>query len=151
MTLGDAHHAITTLVARYAELVDSGAFPAVGDLFADATFRAVVGSEVHTRRGADEVREQFETMVQTFDGIPSTKHVTTNTIVEVGDDGVSATARSYFTVLQVRPDFPLQVVIAGRYHDTFACVDGTWRFTDRLVYSDLVGDLSRHLRGRPLI
>jgi 3-phenylpropionate/cinnamic acid dioxygenase small subunit len=146
-----AAQAITALIARYAELVDEGAFAAVGELFAHATFRAVVGPETHVRRGAEEVREQFETMVRTYDGIPATKHVTTNTIVEIDDGGATASARSYFSVLQARPDFPLQVVIAGRYHDAFACVDGTWRFIDRLVYSDLAGDLSRHLRGRPLI
>jgi hypothetical protein len=39
------------------------------------------------------------------------------------------------------------VIIAGRYHDAFATIDGEWRFTDRLIFSDLVGDLSHHLRG----
>jgi hypothetical protein len=55
-------------------------------------------------------------------------------------------ARSYFTVFQALPDFPLQPIIAGRYHDAFERVDGTWRFADRLILSDLIGDLSRHLR-----
>ena len=53
-------------------------------------------------------------------------------------------------MLQARPDLPLQVIIAGRYHDAFAEVDGAWRFTDRLIFSDLVGDLSHHLRQNPL-
>jgi len=26
-------------------------------------------------------------------------------------------------------------------------VDGTWRFVDRCVLSDLIGDLKRHLRA----
>ncbi len=150
MTGADARDAITELLARYAELVDKGAFSAVGELFAHATFRAVVGTEVYTRRGRDEVREQFERMVLTYDGIPSTKHVTTNVVVEVHDDGNTAVARSYYVVLQARPDLPLQIIIAGRYHDAFECVEGTWRFTDRLVFSDLVGELSHHLRGNPL-
>ena len=34
-----------------------------GKLFKHATFRAVVGTDVYTRTGADEVREQFERMV----------------------------------------------------------------------------------------
>ena len=59
-------------------------------------------------------------------------------------------ARSYYIVLQARPDLPLQVIIAGRYHDAFEWSRATWRFTDRLVFSDLVGDLSHHLRGNPL-
>ena len=150
MTGADARDAITKLIARYAELVDNGAFSAVGELFAHATFRAVVGTEVYARRGRDEVREQFERMVLTYDGIPATKHVTTNVVVEVHDDGNTAVARSYYVVLQARPDLPLQIIIAGRYHDAFECVEGTWRFTDRLVFSDLVGELSHHLRGNPL-
>ena len=27
----------------------------------------------------------------------------------------------------------------------FERVDGVWRFADRLIFSDLIGDLSRHL------
>ncbi len=147
MTDADARDAITKLLLRYAELVDEAAFSAVGELFEHATFRAVVGTEVYTRRGRDEVRRQFERMVLTYDGVPSTKHVVTNVVVEVHADGLTALARSYYNVLQARPDLPLQVIIAGRYHDTFERVDGTWRFSDRLVFSDLIGDLSRHLKG----
>ena len=35
-------------------------------------------------------------------------------------------------------------------NNAFAEVDGEWRFTDRLIFSDLVGDLSHHLRQNPL-
>jgi hypothetical protein len=148
-------HAVAALVFRYAELVDLGEFAAVAELFAGATYRAVAGAGVHTRTGALEVREQFEQLVITYDGTPSTKHVTTNLVIDI-DAGVdadarTATARSYFTVLQARPELPLQVVIAGRYHDAFACVDGEWRFTDRLIFSDLVGDLRYHLRTPKLL
>ena len=41
----------------------------------------------------------WRSMVQLHDGSPATKHVTTNVIGEVDDDGRAATARSYFTVL----------------------------------------------------
>ena len=150
MTGHDDRDAVTKLVLRYAELVDEGAFAAVAQLFEDATFRAVVGTDVYTRTGADQVREQFERMVITYDGVPGTKHVTTNVVVEVDDDAGTAASRSYYSVLQSRPDLPVQVIIAGRYHDAFARVDGQWRFTDRLIFSDLVGDLSHHLRQSPL-
>jgi 3-phenylpropionate/cinnamic acid dioxygenase small subunit len=150
MTGRDDRDAVTELVFRYAGLVDEGAYAAVGQLFEHATFRAVVGSDVYTRTGPDEVREQFEQMVITYDGVPSTKHVTTNVVVEMDDNARTAASRSYYTVLQARPDLPLQVIIAGRYHDAFAQVDGEWRFTDRLIFSDLVGDLSHHLRHKVL-
>ena len=80
-----------------------------------------------------------------YDGRPSTKHVITNVSV-VSDGSDVATARSYFTVLQATPDLPLQPIIAGSYHDEFARVDGAWRFSDRLIIVDLVGDLSQHMR-----
>jgi len=150
MTRDDDRDAVTKLIFRYAELVDEGAFASAAHLFEHATFRAVVGSDVYTRTGADQVREQFERMVITYDGIPATKHVTTNVVVEVDDHARTAACRSYYSVLQARPGLPLQVIIAGRYHDAFAHVDGEWRFTDRLIFSDLVGDLSHHLRTNPL-
>jgi hypothetical protein len=56
-------------------------------------------------------------------------------------------------VLQGRPgvDGPdIGVVVSGRYHDRFERDrDGQWRFADRLIFTDQVGDVSRHLRGRP--
>ena len=51
---------------------------------------------------------------------------------------------------QATPALPLQCVITGRYHDTFEKVDGHWRFCDRLIIGDLVGDLTQHLRDNPL-
>jgi hypothetical protein len=80
----------------------------------------------------------------------ATQHVTTNVAVAVDEGGGTATARSYFTVLQSVSGSPLQVIIAGRYADTFERADGEWRFTNRVVHSDLVGDLSRHLKVNPL-
>jgi 3-phenylpropionate/cinnamic acid dioxygenase small subunit len=145
--VGAARAEIAALLFRYADAVDAGDFANAAELFAHATFRAAVGDGVHTRAGAEEVRDQFERLVITYDGTPATKHLTTNVVIEVDDEGGTATCRSYFTVLQARPDFPLQPIVAGRYHDRFERVDGTWRFVDRLVLTDLVGDTGRHLRG----
>ena len=44
-----------------------------------------------------------------------------------------------------RPPVSL-AIIAGRYHDRFARVDGTWQFADRLIFIDLLGDLRFHLK-----
>jgi hypothetical protein len=49
-------------------------------------------------------------------------------------------------VLQARPDFPLQPIIAGQYADRFAKLGGAWRFTERIIHPDLIGDLSRHMK-----
>jgi hypothetical protein len=71
--------------------------------------------------------------------------MTTNAIIEVEETAGTATARSYFTVLQQLDDLPLQAIVAGRYHDAFRRVDGIWRFHVRRMHVDLQGDLSRHL------
>jgi hypothetical protein len=140
----DDWHAIETLVLTYAERVDLGDFAGVADLFAHATYRAAAGDQVASSVGAAAVLATFETLVRRYDdGTPRTKHVTTNLMVEV--DGDEASSRCYFTVFQQTDAISLQPIIAGRYHDRFARVDGAWRFTDRLIHSDLIGDLSHHL------
>jgi hypothetical protein len=73
--------------------------------------------------------------------------VTTNVVIDLADD--AATARSYYLVLQQTDDLPLQPIIAGRYHDRFERVGGVWRFADRLILTDLIGDLGHHLRRDP--
>ncbi len=133
---------ITALIHGYAERIDAGDLDGVAALFTDATWRSPGRPE--PLRGAAAVRRAYDGVIL-YDGVPSTKHVVTNVIVEVTGD--AATARSYFTVLQARPDLPLQPIIAGRYHDAFTRVAGAWRFADRLIIPDLIGDLSRHLRG----
>ena len=81
------------------------------------------------------------------DGTPGTKHVTTNVILEVDEQSGTAATRSYWTVLQAVPGLPLQPILAGRYHDRFASAGGSWHFTERRYFIDLVGDLSHHMLG----
>lgn len=141
------HDAIAKLVYTYAERLDGGDFEAAAVLFERATLRSTSNASVY--RGSAEVLVVWRSTVMTYDGSPSTKHVTTNLMIDVDAGGSTATARSYFSVLQARPDLPLQVIVAGRYHDCFVKNDGAWRFDDRLIHVDLVGDVSRHLR-RPI-
>ncbi len=144
----DDWHAIETLIMTYAERVDLGDFAGAADLFADATYRADAGDAVHSQTGAAAVLATFEGMVRRYpDGTPRTKHVTTNVVIDLADD--AATARSYYLVLQQTDDLPLQPIIAGRYHDRFERVGGVWRFADRLILTDLIGDLGHHLRRDP--
>jgi len=142
--MSDDWHAIETLIMTYAERVDLGDFAGVADLFDGATYRSALGDDVMVQGGRDAVLNTFETLVRRYpDGTPRTKHVTTNVMVEV--DGDTATARSYYTVMQQTEVLALQPIICGRYHDAFAKQGGAWRFTDRLIFSDLIGDLSQHL------
>jgi 3-phenylpropionate/cinnamic acid dioxygenase small subunit len=133
---------IATLIFSYAEMLDRGDFAGVANLFTHATY----GADGHpSLRGSAEVLAAMQAVVTLYDGIPRTQHVTTNVIIDVDEDRGTASARSYFTVFQAVESFPLQPVIAGRYHDRFERVGTVWRFSDRLIFMDLIGDLSRHL------
>lgn len=137
--------AIENLILRYAELMDLGDFAAVGQLFTHAGITTDLSDEV--RFGAALMQEQMETWTRRYpdNGTPHTKHVTTNLIIEVADDEQTGTARSYYTVFQQVGSVALQPIIAGRYHDEFALIDGQWSFTKRHYINELFGNLSEHL------
>lgn len=136
---------IEHLLFAYAERLDLGDFAGVAALFEHATYRSNAGGH-HV--GSAGVLAVLERLVQTYDGIPRTKHVTTNVMIDIDAGEQSASARSYFTVFQATDELPLQAVICGRYHDRFERVASGWRFTDRLIHVDLLGDLRYHLRNR---
>ena len=85
-------------------------------------------------------------MILYDDGTPRTKHVTTNVAIDIDEHAGVAVARSYFTALQALRDIALQPIVSGRYEDRFERHDGEWRFVERRVRTDLVGDVSHHLR-----
>lgn len=134
---------ITNLLYRYAEFMDSGDFESAASLFTHAQLR--VGPDQFA--DADTMLSLWRGMVIVYaDGTPRSKHVVTNPIIDVDEAAGTATCRSYYTVLQQTDDFPLQVVVTGRYDDRFERADGRWRFSYR-DYSliDQIGDLSHHL------
>ncbi len=141
---------ITNLLGRYAELIDTGDLAGAAHLFDHARVKMLgVGGDGTV--DSAQLLETWHTFIVLYDdGTPRTKHVITNPIVEVDEEAGTATCRSYYTVFQQTDGFPLQPVIAGRYHDEFELVDGTWRWSFR-DYSlvDLVGDMSRHA-GAPI-
>ena len=140
----DERAAIERLIFGYAERIDAGDLDGVAALFADAVYRSEGGGRYE---GAAAVRAILQRMVRLHeDGTPRTKHVTTNVVVEVDVAAGTAAARSYFTVFQATARIPLQPIVAGRYHDRFVRTDGAWRFADRLIFMDLIGELSDHLQ-----
>jgi hypothetical protein len=146
VSLDDRAH-IANLVYSLAEAIDDGDLDRVESLFGDATF-TLAGRE--PRVGGAAFREVIATGMRFYDGSPCTRHVVTNLAVDIDDDGASATSRAYITVLQaVPPTFPLQAVMAGRYHDRFwRGDDGQWHFASRLMHVDQVGDTSFHSPSR---
>jgi hypothetical protein len=131
-------------VIAYAERLDAGDLDGVADLFSHGAFRNARSNRVRTRKG--EVREMYDSVVIYDDGTPRTKHVLGNLSVAI-DDANSATASCTFAVLQAFEGGSIQPVLAGRYEDRFERADGEWRFAERVVDPDLVGDLRQHMGG----
>lgn len=148
MTSSEA--AITNLLYRYAEMVDAGQFEQLAEeLFAHARF-IVLPEPAEPVDGTAMASLMVATTIRYEDGTPRTKHVITNPILTVDDEAGVASCRSYYTVFQQTPTLPLQPVVAGRYHDSFARIEGAWQFTLRdYTLMDMVGDTSQHLRIQP--
>jgi 3-phenylpropionate/cinnamic acid dioxygenase small subunit len=137
---------ITNLLYRYAELIDGGDLAGAADLFKHAKLKLSGSEEPLDSEGVLSVWRNYMKIYPC--GTPRTKHVITNPIVEIDEAAGTATCRSYYSVMQATDELPLQIVAAGRYHDTFERVDGAWRYKFR-DYSllDLKGDLSGHLNA----
>jgi len=136
---------IENLIYRYAEQIDSGNLEGVAELFRDAE----IVSTAHDSRltGFHEVLQMYQLSCRLYEtsGTPLTKHITTNVIIELEEDGAEASARSYYTVIQATQSLPLQPIISGRYDDRFRKVEGRWMFVRREMFVDLIGDCSAHL------
>jgi len=143
MPVPDDHRSIERLIYRYAERIDAGDYPGIGALFEHGRIEAVPGLFIE---GADAVRTLYENTTRLYeDGTPRTRHLTTNVTVDVADDARTASARTYYTVLQQTDVLSLQPIISGHYHDSFHRVDDEWCFDTRQMFVDLTGDLSQHL------
>jgi uncharacterized protein (TIGR02246 family) len=140
-----AAEAITRLIYSYAERIDAGDFAGIAELFEDATLTFEgFGEAVNGREAIERLYTRSTRRYE--DGTPKTKHVMTNVIVDVDEEGATAASRSYFTVLQAVPgELALQPVIAGRYRHTYQNVDGHWRVATMHVIIDLTGDLGHHM------
>jgi 3-phenylpropionate/cinnamic acid dioxygenase small subunit len=148
--MADAERSIENLIFSYAGFVDDGDLDAVAALFADATIG--IDGMAAGLRGRERILDLLQSTIRMHeDGTPRTKHVTTNVQIDVDDEAGTATARSYFTVLQAAPGLGLQPIVAGRYRDRFERRDGRWCFTERRFTTDLIGDVSRHLLAGPEI
>jgi hypothetical protein len=136
---------IENLIYRYAELIDAGNLEGVAGLFR----RGEILSSAHNmvRSGFDEVLQMYRLSCRLYEpsATPLTKHLTTNVIIEIDQNGVNASARSYYTVIQAAGSLPLQPIISGRYEDRFRKIDSEWEFARREMIVDLIGDCSAHL------
>lgn len=142
----ESYHAITTLMYRYAECVDTADFDGLSQLFEHGQMRSTSAADSeHGMRGDQIGRFYAATNRVHDDGTLRTRHVSTNVIVDIDEEADAATARSYYVVLQATPKLPFQPIVGGRYDDRFERVDGSWRFADRVVHVDQIGNMTEHL------
>lgn len=140
----ESHHAILNLMFRYAECVDQANFDGLSEVFAHGQIRsnsmedgAIVGAAVGKFYKSINVVHE--------DGTLRTRHLTTNVRIDIEEEDDRATARSYFVVLQATPKLPFQSIVGGRYEDRFERVDGEWRFAERVMLVDQIGNVEEHL------
>jgi hypothetical protein len=147
----DAALEISNLIYGYAEALDRGDLRSVGAFFEHCLVH--VDGLPNRARGSAEVLEFFKPVLfykgdATADqhdpeSVPATKHLTTNLIIQVADDLRTATAKSYFTVIQGRRTLRCNRSSRAATTTSSSVCDGGWRFCERLEFIDLVGDLSR--------
>jgi 3-phenylpropionate/cinnamic acid dioxygenase small subunit len=140
----ESYHAITSLMFRYAECVDTADFDGIAALFEHGriTNEGVDGAI----SGPDAVRKLYlRTNRVHDDGTTRTRHVNANPMVDIDEVAGQATARSVFVVFQQTAALPLQPIVSGRYRDTFVRHDNTWRFDCRHIVVEHVGDVREHL------
>ena len=135
--------AVRALVIAYAERLDAGDLDGVAALFEHAVVRpARSGTEL---AGREAVRRMYDPVILYEDGTPRTKHVLSNHEVTVDAGAGTATSQCVFTVLGAATA-RIGPLLSGRYEDRFERVDGGWRFAERVIVPDLIGDLSTHMR-----
>lgn len=144
-TVAAHQQAIANLVHGLALAVDDADGDRIEALMQQASFRLDDYPDVV---GGAAYRALIEQGMLVHDGSPGTHHVISNLSIDIADDHQRATSHCYVTVLQARPDFPLQIVLSGRYADAFVLDEGTWRFDRRDMKVVLRGDTSRHSRHR---
>ena len=141
--MDSTRESILELMNEYCYRIDRGDLQGFADLFSQGTW-LVQGDPTGGDTGSAAVMETLKNIIL-YEGKPNTKHVMSNIQVEVAPDGKTATAQCYITVNQaVPPNFPLQPIFIGHYHDSFTCTDGVWHFTLRDIQPDLAGDLGHH-------
>ena len=136
---GRAEQCILALMAEYCDSIDRGDLDGCAALFRGGRW----GIAGELAEGEVAVRALLAN-VALYDGLPRTRHLMSNLLIEVAADGNHAHSRSCIMVMQAAPGFALQPIFIGSYHDVFVRENEQWCFRERVIVPDLVGDLSRH-------
>ena len=143
----EAHRQIEQKIYRMGYALEDGDFELVGELLRHSTLGAdMIGRRVFT--GADEIRGQYQRTNIVYPGKGrATREMYTNVVVDIDLDAGTAKSTTMYTVAQQIPDSgePFAMLVAGRYEDEWAVIDGEWHWTDRFVVVQFKNDLNRHM------
>ena len=133
--------AIRDLMMRYARHSDRSEYDAVGAMFEHGPFVSTRGLALSGAALAAS-RKRY---IREHNGRPGTRQLTINVMIDVDEDAASASARSYYLLLQATPTLALQLIGAGRYYDRFERVAGAWRFRSSTIHLDHEGEIDQHV------
>lgn len=116
---------ILNVLALYGHVIDDGDLDRLGEVFtADAVLEPTLTAPW---RGLDEIHDYFENFVPN-QPIPTIAHHMTNPLVTMGEDGVTASARS--KTLGIRKDLGY---VTGEYRDDLVKTAAGWRINKRSI------------------
>lgn len=142
-----AHREIEQKIYRMGYALEDGDFALVGRLLRHATFGADrIGRRV--MQGEEAIRAQYTRTNITYpDHGRATREVYSNVLVEINLDAGTAQSTTAYTVAQQTPDgrSPFALLVAGRYEDEWAKIEGEWHWTDRYIVVQFKNDLDRHM------
>jgi len=140
--MNEAKEAILRLMNEYCYRVDRGDLEGFAALFEHGSF-GIIGDPDGPDVGSEAVLKTLQNVIL-YEGKPQTKHVMSNVQIDLDESGTRASAQCYIFVFQALPEFPLQAIFGGHYHDRFEKAASGWRFVSRDISPDLLGDLSHH-------
>lgn len=143
----EAREAIRQLLFAYSDGVDGGRFDDVAELFGDDGLYGEVDGPA--ARGRAQVLAAMNGNVRLYEGVPRTRHIVTNVTIRLDDSCERGQCQSYVQVLHQPPGGEIRTIVAGTYLDVVERVDGVWRFVERRMNLELIGDLSTHLIHNP--
>ncbi|CAB4875913.1 unannotated protein [freshwater metagenome] len=123
------HDDIRQLAARYCWALDTLDRALLADVFtADATASLGRG----TQHGFDEIWSWIHGVLAHLD---TSQHLIGSQLIDLADDGRSATSRCHFTAQHVRRSAgkDTQYIVAGRYDDRLVLADAGWRIEHRTL------------------
>jgi hypothetical protein len=142
-----AHREIEQKIYRMGYALENGDFEQVGELLRFATFGADrLGRRIMS--GKQAIRDQYRRTNITYpEHGRATREMYTNVLIEIDLDAGTAKSTTAYTVAQQTPDGKsrFELLVAGRYEDEWALIDGVWHWTDRYIMVQFKNDLDRHM------